>query len=114
MIDLWTLVPPRLAEQSQLSSRFLGLELLLLVRRLDYGGLTDHGSRSNFRDWGAEQTGCQNELLEMALAHTLSNKTEVAYRRGDLFDKRIRLMNDWAALCAAPAARGEVIPLRGA
>ena len=62
-----------------------------------------HGFRSAFRDWAAERTSYPTEVAEMALAHTISNKVEAAYRRGDLFDKRRDLMNDWASF----ATRGE-------
>ena len=67
-----------------------------------------HGFRSTFRDWCAEQTDYANEVAEMALAHTLSNKVEAAYRRGDLIDKRRRMMEDWAAFCAKPQSKPEV------
>ena len=63
------------------------------------GDLTAHGFRSTFRDWASETTTFSREVCEMALAHTIENKVEVAYRRGDLFDKRINLMNDWARYC---------------
>jgi integrase len=66
-----------------------------------------HGLRSTFRDWAAEATAYPHEVAEMALAHTISSKVEAAYRRGDLFEKRRRLMQDWAAYCAAPPAKGE-------
>jgi integrase len=54
-----------------------------------------HGFRSTFRDWCAEQTDHPREVAEMALAHAIGNKVEAAYRRGDLFDKRKQLMQDW-------------------
>ena len=60
---------------------------------------TAHGFRSAFRDWGSEATDYPNELLEMAIAHTVGDKVEAAYRRGDLLQKRHRLMADWAAYC---------------
>ena len=59
-----------------------------------------HSSALN-GDWAAEYTGYPHEVCEMALAHTIGNKAETAYRRGDLFEKRKRLMNDWAAHCNA-------------
>jgi integrase len=62
-------------------------------------GMTVHGLRSSFRDWAAETTEYQNHVVEMALAHTLSNAVEAAYRRGDLFEKRRSLMDDWASYC---------------
>jgi len=60
---------------------------------------TPHGFRSTFRDWAAEQTNHPREVAEMALAHTIENKVEAHYRRGDLFEKRRALMDDWAAFC---------------
>jgi integrase len=76
-------------------------------------GFTVHGFRSTFRDWAAETTGYPNHVVEMALAHTISNGVEAAYRRGDLFEKRRLLMADWANYCASPPVRtGEVVPLR--
>jgi integrase len=74
-----------------------------------------HGFRSAFRDWAAEMTAFPNHVVEQALAHAIGNGVEAAYRRGDLFDKRRRLMDDWARYCSQPAARsGEVVTLRGA
>ncbi len=58
-----------------------------------------HGFRSTFRDWAAELTAHPNEMVEMALAHTVGNKVEAAYRRGDMFERRRRLMADWASWC---------------
>lgn len=62
-------------------------------------GATVHGFRSTFRDWCAEATDCPREIAEQALAHAVSSKTEAAYRRGDLFEKRKLLMADWADHC---------------
>jgi integrase len=59
-----------------------------------------HGFRSTFRDWASERTNYPREVTEMALAHRIDDKVEAAYRRGDLFDKRRRMMNDWARFCA--------------
>ena len=63
-------------------------------------GVTVHGFRSTFRDWAAEATHYPNHVVEMALAHAITNGVEAAYRRGDLFEKRRRLMDDWASCCA--------------
>ncbi len=60
---------------------------------------TPHGFRSSFRDWADERTAYPHEMKEMALAHTIENKAEKAYRRGDLFEKRRSLMADWMAWC---------------
>jgi integrase len=57
---------------------------------------TPHGFRSSFRDWAAEETNYPSEVVEMALAHTIKNKTEAAYRRGKLLAKRAELMKAWA------------------
>ncbi|WP_127143120.1 tyrosine-type recombinase/integrase [Pelagibacterium montanilacus] len=62
---------------------------------------TAHGFRSSFRDWASETTSYPNEVAEMALAHTISNKVEAAYRRGDLLEKRREMMNDWGNYCEA-------------
>jgi integrase len=64
-------------------------------------GATVHGFRSTFRDWAAECTDFANEVCEAALAHTIRNKVEAAYRRGDMFEKRRRLMQQWATFCTA-------------
>lgn len=64
--------------------------------------VTVHGLRSTFRDWVAEETDYPNEVAEMALAHTIGNKVEAAYRRGDLFEKRREMMADWATICSQP------------
>ena len=68
-----------------------------------------HGFRSTFRDWAAEQTAFPNEVCEAALAHAVKGKTEAAYRRGDLFEKRVRLMQAWADYCAAPGRMETVV-----
>jgi integrase len=79
-------------------------------------GVSVHGLRSSFRDWAAERTGFQREVCEMALAHAIPDAVEKAYRRGDLFDKRRKLMDAWAEFCGKPngAARGAgaVTPIR--
>ena len=61
------------------------------------GAVTVHGFRSAFMDWASETTDHPKEVRDMALAHVVSDKVEAAYRRGDLFDKRVRLMSDWSA-----------------
>ena len=74
--------------------------------------VTVHGFRSTFRDWVAEETNYPHQVAEMALAHSIGDKTEAAYLRGDLFDKRIRLMNDWARYVNKPLATANVRKLR--
>ena len=68
-------------------------------------GVTVHGFRSAFRDWGGERTNAPRELLEVALAHAIGGATEAAYARGDLLEKRRRVMQQWATHCATPSAR---------
>jgi integrase len=90
------------------------MAMLELLRGMAGNGYTVHGFRSSFRDWAAEMTNYPRELAEVALAHALKDKTEAAYQRGDLLEKRRRLMRDWARYCAtAPrAADGEVVPMQ--
>ena len=59
-----------------------------------------HGFRSSFRDWAAEETDHPREVIEAALAHVVQNRVEAAYRRTDLFERRRRLMKDWASYLA--------------
>jgi integrase len=68
---------------------------------------TVHGFRSTFKDWASEQTAYPSELSEMAMAHTVSDKVEAAYRRGDMREKRRRLMADWAAYCDGKVVGGD-------
>ena len=89
------------------------MSMLELMRDMRGKGATVHGFRSTFRDWAAEQTSYPNELCEIALAHVVSDKTEAAYRRGDMMERRRRLMADWAEYCEhTPAERGKVHPIR--
>jgi integrase len=74
--------------------------------------LTVHGFRSTFRDWAAEHTNFSREVAEQALAHSLPDKIEAAYRRGDLFEKRRRLMDAWGRFCAVPTATDRVVTLK--
>ena len=83
-----------------------GVSLLTVLKRMGRETLTVHGFRSTFRDWAAEITGFPREVCEQALAHTLADKTEAAYRRGDLIEKRRQLMNAWAVYCGqSPRAK---------
>jgi integrase len=86
--------------------------MLRLLNRLVRNNLTVHGFRSTFRDWAAEQTNYPRELAEAALAHTNADKVEAAYRRGDLFEKRRKLMDAWARHCSnAKSAEQKVVAL---
>jgi integrase len=71
------------------------MALLMMMRRLS-PGYTVHGFRSAFRDWASERTNFAREICEAALAHIVKDKTEAAYRRGDLFEKRRELMGVWS------------------
>jgi integrase len=93
--------------------------MLVLLERMRRDDITVHGFRSTFRDWAAEQTNYPREVAEMALAHVVESKVEGAYRRGDLFEKRRRLMEEWAQYCATPAKAAKskvrtskVVPIR--
>lgn len=88
------------------------MSLTAVLRRMNRGDLTAHGFRSTFRDWCAEATGYPAEMAEMALAHAISNKVEAAYRRGNMFPKRVRMMNDWAKYCGRIQTKGDVVPIR--
>jgi integrase len=87
------------------------MALEMVLRRMKIDDATVHGFRSAFRDWASECTNFSNEVCEAALAHVIENKAEAAYRRGDLFDKRRKLMEAWAVYCAAPKA-GKVVAFR--
>jgi len=90
-----------------------GMAMSMLLRRMKLD-CTVHGFRSAFRDWSAECTGYTHEVCEMALAHSIGNKAEAAYPRGDLFEKRRRLMSEWATYCTREGAAGaSVTPIRG-
>jgi integrase len=104
---------PGAKEKAPLSN----MAMLEFLQGMGFGEkLTVHGFRSAFKDWCSDRTAYPNELSEMALAHTVSDKVEAAYRRGDMREKRRRLMADWAEFCAS-SARGvsaNVVALRAA
>ena len=77
-----------------------------LIKELGIAAMP-HGLRSSFRDWAAERTNTPREVVEAALAHTVQNPTEAAYARSDLFERRHRLMDDWATYRSG--ARGQVV-----
>ncbi|OYW16160.1 MAG: integrase [Novosphingobium sp. 12-64-8] len=85
------------------------MTLLKILRDKDLE-VTVHGFRSSFRDWVAEDTEYQGEVAEAALAHTITNKVEAAYRRTDYLEKRKALMNDWADFCLSLPSRTEKAP----
>ena len=90
------------------------MALLMQLRHMGRTDLTAQGFRSTFRDWAAEETNFPNEVAEMALAHAVADKVEAAYRRGDMFVKRSKIMDAWAEFCAKPSVESEnkVIPIK--
>jgi integrase len=86
------------------------MTLTAVLRRMKVDAVP-HGFRSTFRDWAAERTNYPREMAEMALAHTIGDKVEAAYRRGDMFEKRRRMMIEWAKFCDTVEAKGSVIPM---
>ena len=83
---------------SQKLTMLSDMSLTAVMRRMKLEAVP-HGFRSTFRDWASEKTNHQSEVVEMALAHAIADKTEAAYRRGDLLAKRAALMQDWADYC---------------
>jgi integrase len=91
------------------------MAFLMLLRRMDRGDLTAHGFRATFKTWATDRTGVHNEIVEAALAHVVGSKVEQAYQRSDRFEKRRRLMQQWATFCTtAPAQErpSNVAPMR--
>jgi integrase len=88
------------------------MALLAVLRRMEPPNLTSHGFRSTFRDWAAERTNFAREVAETALAHSIGDKVEAAYRRGDLFEKRRRLMDAWADFATKQPLKSQVLPLK--
>lgn len=84
---------------------------LSVLKRMGRTDVTTHGMRSSFKDWASEVAHCPNEVSEMALAHAIKDKTESAYRRGNLLAKRTKLMADWAAYCLAIPSDGDNVVL---
>jgi integrase len=99
---------------SRAGSGLSSMAMTQVLKRMGRGDITTHGFRSSFRDWAAEQTNFPREVAEMALAHTIPNAVEAAYRRGDLLLKRRQLMEAWSKFCTSPPATGAtVVALRG-
>ena len=87
--------------------------LRLLQRMCDLGpAVTPHGFRSSFREWCAEATNFPREVAELALAHAVGDSVERAYQRGDLLEKRRKLMDAWAVYCGREPNTAEVIPIK--
>lgn len=89
------------------------MTLTAVLKRMGRSDTTAHGFRSSFRDWAGETTAYPREVIEHALAHQLKDKAEASYARGTLFDKRRRLMADWARYCGTVANAASVTPIRG-
>lgn len=97
---------------SKKGKKLSNMAMPMMLRRMGEG-VTVHGFRSTFRDWVSEETMHSPEVAEMALAHTISNKVEAAYRRGDLFERRRILLTDWEAFCTSKTYEN-VIDLKAA
>lgn len=110
---------PRMGEQvfpgTKLGKSLSDMSLTAVLRRMERGDITVHGFRSSFRDWCAESVANSfpREVCEHALAHSLPDKVEAAYRRGDLIEKRVMLMQAWADYCAKVPEAASVTPIRG-
>jgi integrase len=94
-----------------LPSSLSDMTLTAAVRRMKVTAVP-HGFRSTFRDWASERTNYPRDVAEMALAHAIGDRVEAAYRRGDLFEKRRRLMADWATFCGRTQPKGGVVGIR--
>ena len=96
---------------SKNGSSISDMTMTAILRRMGLD-VVPHGFRSTFRDWAAERTSYPREVAEMALAHAIGDKVEAAYRRGDLFEKRRRMMAEWAAFCAKATTSADVVPIK--
>jgi integrase len=86
----------------------------LLRRKMKRNDITPHGFRSSFRDWCAETTNFPREIAEAAMAHVVGNKTEAAYQRGDLLEKRRKLMDAWSQYASRAPSTGKIVQMRPA
>ncbi len=105
------LSPVRVFTSSRQSRPLSNTTIRMVLKKLDCP-VTTHGFRSTFRDWCEEMTSFPHEVKEAALAHTVPNAVERAYRRTDLFDKRRDLMDQWARFCTSAGEGGKVVELR--
>ena len=90
------------------------MTLTAVLRRMNRSDITAHGFRSTFRDWCGERTNYPRDVAEMALAHAIGDKVKAAYRRGDLFDKRRRMMRDWGKFSGKVQTTADVLTMRSA
>lgn len=103
---LHTMAPKKLGHVfpgARVGKPLSNMALLMTLRRMNRADLTAHGFRSTFRDWAAETTNFPREVAEAALAHAVGDRVEAAYRRGDLFEKRRKLMEAWGGYCTSQA-----------
>jgi len=99
--------------QSPTGKQFSDAAITKLLERMGRSDITGHGFRSSFRDWAGETTAYPREVIEHALAHQLKDKAEAAYARGSMFEKRRRLMDEWAKFSGKVQAAGTVTPIKG-
>ena len=108
---------PHLFPGARYGKPLSNMTLLQLMRGMEYGvngprgKYVPHGFRSSFRDWSGEVSSFPRDVAEMALAHTIGNKVEAAYRRGDLFDKRRKMMEAWANFLGLQKSDRKVVPI---
>jgi|APTNR8051073442_1049403.scaffolds.fasta_scaffold00566_14 integrase len=87
------------------------MAMAAILKRMDRDDITVHGFRSCLRDWAGERSNFPREVIEQALAHVVAKGAEAAYARGDLFEKRRRLMSAWERFCTTPPAKGDVVAI---
>jgi integrase len=115
VLEIFAGVPPEdefLFQGGRAGRPLSNMAMLSLLDRMGRSDLTVHGFRSTFRDWASERTNFQNHVVEMALAHAIGDKVEAAYRRGDLFEKRRRLMDAWASYANGPAEQSRLLQFK--
>jgi integrase len=83
--------------------------MMRLIRRMGYAEITTHGFRSSFRDWAGDATHYPRDLAEQALAHSVGNEVELAYRRSDALERRRKMMESWATFCDGGAEVLELV-----
>ncbi len=108
--DLHVLAESDLLFPSVRDTQLSDMALLQMAKSID-DSTTVHGLRSTFKDWASEKTNFPNIVSEKALAHTVASATEAAYRRGDLFAKRVALMQQWSQYCNTIPESGTVTQL---
>jgi integrase len=99
--------------ESPTGKQFSDAAMSKLLERMGRSDITGHGFRSSFRDWAGETTAYPREVIEHALAHQLKDKAEAAYARGSMFEKRRRLMDEWARFSGKVQVAGTVTPIKG-